>query len=81
MGKLFYCTECRRVEKNSSKCEFCNSEKIKLLKSGAPVNVIGTKQKGKVFKIKDDLVKLIIINEAKEKLIKDYKPEQLQKVL
>jgi hypothetical protein len=81
MAKLYYCTECRRVEKDSSKCDFCKSEKVKLLKIGAPVNVIGTKQKGKVFKIKEDEVKLIIINEAKERLIKDYKAEELQKVL
>ncbi|QZY53910.1 hypothetical protein [Crassaminicella profunda] len=80
MAKLYYCTECRRVEKDSNKCGACNSERIKLLKVGAPVNVIGTKQKGKIFKIKEDGVDLLIINQAKEKTIKGYKHEEIQKI-
>ncbi|QEK13003.1 hypothetical protein FQB35_12105 [Crassaminicella thermophila] len=81
MAKLYYCTECRRIEKNDSKCGFCESQQIKPLNIGAPVNVIGTKQKGRVFKINDDAVKLIVVNEAKEKLIKDYKHDEIQKIL
>lgn len=81
MAKLYYCVECRKVEQASSKCGNCQSEKIKLLKVGTPVNVTGTKIKGKVFKIQEDEVKLLVINEAKEKLIKGYKYENLKKIL
>lgn len=81
MAKLYYCAKCRRVEKSSTKCDFCDSDNVKFLKIGAPVNVIGTKQKGKIFKIKENEVKLIIINANKERVIKEYKPEELQKVL
>ncbi|MCT4606835.1 MAG: hypothetical protein N4A64_12180 [Marinisporobacter sp.] len=81
MAKLYYCTKCRRIEKDPNKCGVCSSERIKLLKVGAPVNVIGTKQKGKVFKIKEDGVDLIIINQAKEKNIKGYKHEEIQKIV
>lgn len=81
MAKLYYCTKCRRIAKDDVKCGFCSSERIKLLKVGDPVNVIGTKQKGKIFKIKDDEVKLIVINAANEKSIKGHKHNEIQKVL
>ncbi|QXM05414.1 hypothetical protein [Crassaminicella indica] len=80
MAKLYYCAECRKIEKDANKCGVCNSEKVKPLKVGAPVNVIGTKQKGKIFKIKEDGVDLLIINQAKEKIIKGYKHEEIQKI-
>lgn len=81
MNNLYYCLDCRRIEKDSAKCKFCESEKIKPLKLGAPVNIIGTKLKGRIFKIKVDKVNVIVKSEADEKLIKEYKPEELQKVL
>lgn len=81
MAKFYYCKECRRIEKDDKKCDFCSSEKVKPLKVGDPVNIIGTKQKGKVFKMKEDEVKLLIINAAKEKVIKGHKYEEIQKVL
>lgn len=77
----FYCSGCRKIGKNPTKCESCGSDNIKLLKHGAPMNVIGTKTKGKIFKIKEDEIKLLITTEAQEKVIKEYKPEQLQKIL
>ncbi|TCO72183.1 hypothetical protein [Marinisporobacter balticus] len=81
MEKFYYCKDCRRIEKDDTKCGFCSSEKMKLLKVGDPVNIMGTKQKGKIFNIKEDEANLLIINGAKEKLIKRYKYEEIQKIL
>lgn len=81
MSKLYYCVDCKRLVKSSEKCDYCNSSFLKAITNGAPVNVIGTKQKGKVLKVEDSTVKLIVIDEAKNKLIKEYEVEQLRKVL
>ncbi|WP_138202816.1 hypothetical protein [Haloimpatiens lingqiaonensis] len=81
MSKLYYCNDCKRVFKNADKCDFCNSFYVKELKVGKSVNVIGTKQKGKVLKIKGDDVTLILIDEMNNKYTKDYKVEELRKVL
>ncbi|ARC85444.1 hypothetical protein U732_1344 [Clostridium argentinense CDC 2741] len=81
MSKLYYCVDCKRLIKSSEKCDYCNGSFLKAITNGTPVNVIGTKQKGKVLKVEDSTVKLIVIDEAKNKLIKEYKAEQLRKVL
>ena len=48
----------------------------------APVNILGTKLKGKIMKIGKDEVKVIHVNaETKEKYIKSYSIEKLKKVL
>ncbi|MCM1989911.1 hypothetical protein [Oceanirhabdus seepicola] len=81
MAKYYYCLDCLRISSNEEKCEKCEKDNLKVLKVGTPVNVIGTKQKGKVFQMKDDVVKLIVITQAKEKVIKEFKPDQLKKLL
>ena len=81
MSKLFYCKNCKRVIENFSQCDYCKTNDIKELMLGTSVNVLGTKQKGKVFKIDANMVKLIVIDESKNRLIKEYKAEQLKKVL
>ncbi|WP_017416248.1 MULTISPECIES: hypothetical protein [Clostridium] len=81
MNKIYYCVDCKRIGSNSEKCSYCNGSYLKEIVQGSPVNVIGTKQKGKVLKVEQDRVKLIVIDEAKNKLIKEYKIEQLKKVL
>lgn len=81
MSKLYYCVDCKRLFKSSEKCEYCDGNFLKAITNGAPVNVIGTKQKGKVLKVDDSTVKLIVIDETNNKLIKEYKVEQLRKVL
>jgi len=48
---------------------------------GTSVNVIGTKEKGKVFKISDEMVKIIVIDLAKNKVLREYKAEQLKKIV
>lgn len=81
MKSLNYCLECRRVFECNETCEFCGSDKVKSLKKGTSVNVIGSKIKGNVFKWKDDLISLIIVTENKERIIKEYKVKNIQKVL
>ncbi|MCM8710887.1 hypothetical protein M2651_07595 [Clostridium sp. SYSU_GA19001] len=81
MNKLYYCNECKRVIGNSDCCSFCNSSYVSELVVGVPVNVIGTKLKGKVLKIKDGTVRLLIRDESNNKFIRDYEGEKLRKVL
>ncbi|WP_053956076.1 hypothetical protein [Inediibacterium massiliense] len=81
MSNLYYCKECRKIEKNDLKCGCCSSENMMPLKVGAPVNVIGTKQKGRVLKMQEDQVSLLIVNELNQKMIKDHLYNELQKIL
>lgn len=81
MDRLYYCGVCKRVIENDKVCDYCKGEDIKELTIKAPINVIGTKVKGKVFKVKDRKVNILIKNEANEKIIKEYNAEQLKKLL
>lgn len=81
MNKLYYCNECKRVVKSSENCNYCNGNLIDELVDGTPVNVIGTKLKGKVLKIKDNTVRLLIKDEGNNRLIREYEVEKLRKVL
>jgi RNA polymerase subunit RPABC4/transcription elongation factor Spt4 len=81
MRKVYYCVQCKRLITNEDKCNYCDGDYIKEVFQGCPVNIIGTKQKGKVLKIEDEKIKLIVIDEAKNKLVKEYKVEELKKIL
>jgi preprotein translocase subunit YajC len=81
MNKLYYCNECRRVITSSENCNYCNSSYIDELAVGAPVNVIGTKLKGKVLKVKDNTVRILIKDEGNNKMIREYDGQKLRKVL
>lgn len=81
MNKLYYCNECKRVITNSESCNYCNSSYIDELALGAPVNVIGTKLKGKVLKIKDNSARLLIRDENNSKFIREYEGDKLRKIL
>lgn len=81
MNKLYYCNECKRVIDSSENCNYCKSNLIDELANGAPVNVIGTKLKGRVLKIKDNSVRLLIKDEGNNRLIKEYEGQQLRKIL
>ena len=81
MADLFYCVKCKRVIANDTKCNYCGDTQINKLLQGTSVNVIGTKEKGKVFKISDEMVKIIIVDLAKNKVLREYKAEQLKKIV
>ncbi|WP_040210765.1 hypothetical protein [Clostridium polynesiense] len=81
MHKLYYCADCKRVFGKEDKCEYCESSNVREMKKDSPVNILGTKQKGRVLKIEEDSARLLLINEAKERYVKDYKASDLKKVL
>lgn len=81
MDKLYYCADCKRIIQNDKECSYCKSENIGELSLGTPVSVMENKAKGKVLKIKDGVVRLVIRTETGEKYIKEYNSEKLRKVL
>lgn len=81
MADLFYCVNCKRVITNDTQCDYCGDKQINKLLQGTSVNVIGTKEKGKVFKISGEAVKIIVIDLAKNKVLREYKAEQLKKIV
>lgn len=81
MDKLFYCTNCLRVVKENDTCSYCKGKDLKELDVNAPVNVIDSKLKGKVLKIKDGSVRLLIRDGSNNKFIKEYKNEEIRKIL
>jgi hypothetical protein len=64
-----------------TQCDYCGHSEVNRLMQGTSVNIIGTKEKGKVFKISDEIVKVIIIDLAKNKIVREYKAPQLKKIL
>lgn len=81
MQNLDYCLECRRLFLENEKCEFCGSENIKPIKKSTSVNVIGSKVKGKILNCKEGIVNVVVVTEAKERVVKDYQVKELRKVL
>jgi len=81
VANLFYCVKCKRVIVNETQCDYCGDTQINRLLQGTSVNVIGTKEKGKVFKISDEMVKIIVVDLAKNKVLREYKAEQLKKIV
>lgn len=80
-AQYYYCNQCKRVFEESGECKFCKSKDIRVLKSGTSVNIIGSKIKGKFVKAINGNLQLIIIDEAKNKVLKEAKAEKLRKVL
>lgn len=81
MSNLYYCLDCKRIFSDVDKCAYCSGENIKELATNAPVNVIGSKLKGKVLNIKGDMIRILIKGDGGSKMVKEYKSEQLRKVL
>ncbi len=81
MNRLYYCVECKRVIESDKICGYCKGEELKEVIVKTPVSVIGTKIKGRIFKIKDGKVDILIRDEANNKIVKQYNTEQLKKVL
>ncbi|CDF57767.1 hypothetical protein [Thermobrachium celere] len=78
---MFYCTSCKRIVKDGGVCEFCASQQLKELKLDTPVNVVGTKLKGRVLKVSDDKVRLLIRDDSNNRFIKEYSYKELKKIL
>ncbi len=81
MDNLSYCADCRRIDSFNEGCSFCQSQSIKKLVVNAPVNVIGTKLKGRVMKVRDNMVHILYKDEEKNRVIRPFEPIKLQKIL
>lgn len=81
MEKLSYCMDCRRIFNPAEQCAYCSSSSTKALNTDAPVNIIGSKLKGRVLKTASDHVKVLLVDDSRKKYIKEYKPSEIQKVL
>lgn len=82
MVKLYYCANCKKIQDNDETCNGCQQTKLKELTKGTPVNVIGTKTKGNVYRIYKEDVHLKVINpDTHEVSIKKYPHDQVRKVL
>lgn len=80
---LYYCTKCARISNttNTLLCPYCEDSAILPLKKNSPINVLGSKIKGRLFKELKDSAILIVITENKEKLLKEYPINQLKKII
>lgn len=70
-----------RVIKEETNCSYCNSQDVKELVVGAPVNVLGSKLKGKVLRINDGGARLLIRDETNNRFVKEYEAEHMKKIL
>ncbi len=81
MDKLYYCLDCKGIFTEPNECRYCASQSIKPLVKNAPVNILGTKTKGNVLKIKGDMVQLLLVDEKHNRYIKEFQAEKIRKVL
>lgn len=81
MDNYEYCEVCKRIFIRNSLCPFCKSTQVSELYLKAPVNILGTKIKGKVFKLSSDGIKVLVVDEQRNKYIRDYDSSKLKKVL
>ncbi|MGL4773456.1 MAG: hypothetical protein ACRC2K_07830 [Clostridium sp.] len=77
---LLYCESCTRVFSEDGDCPYCQGSGI-AMKKNSPVNIIGTKLKGKVFNAKNGKVFVIIRAEDNSKIMKEYSPNNLRKIV
>lgn len=78
---LYYCSSCSRVFVEKENCPYCNEGNAIELKKNAPVNVIGTKLKGRIFKGLNEKALVVIKAEDKSKVMKEYPIKNLRKIL
>lgn len=80
MCKAYFCKQCRGIFMEGHTCKCALEGSMKELMRGSPVNVIGTKLKGKVYRIKNDGIEVLLIGN-KNRNIKTYSTNQLKKIL
>lgn len=81
MINLNYCVDCRRIASFNGECSYCHSTSVKDLVKNAPVNVIGTKTKGRVMNVRNNMLELLCMDEGNNKAIRQFEAERLQKIL
>ena len=81
MDKLNYCLNCKRIFKPADECSFCKSKDVKELVRKAPVNIIGTKLKGRVLNIRNEIVDILFLGAKRVKSIREFNANNLKKLL
>jgi len=81
MDNYEYCDDCKRIFIENSSCPFCESTQVSELYVKSPVNILGTKVKGRVFKLSSDGIKVLVVDAQNNKSIRDYDASKLKKVL
>lgn len=80
MSKAYFCTACKKLFGHEDGCTCEGQGCIKEVKLGTPVNVVGTKLKGKVYRINDDKLQ-VVITSNKNRDIREYSLEEVRKIL
>lgn len=81
MARYYYCFDCRKIGKSKNECGECKGRSLKELKEGAPINIIGTKQKGRIFKMKEESISILLKNEFNEESIREVSYTEVQKII
>ncbi|MFZ5987971.1 MAG: hypothetical protein ACOYWZ_12720 [Bacillota bacterium] len=81
MDKFCYCLDCQRIFNTADQCPYCSSKRTKELTQKAPVNVIGSKLKGRVLNTKEGIINVLFIDEGKNKTIKQFEADKIRKIL
>lgn len=81
MDMLSYCADCKRIFSAVGECTYCKSENVKPLDRRAPVNVIGTKLKGRFLHVKEGMAHIIFEGEKRVKSIKEFEADKLRKII
>lgn len=80
MNKIYFCKVCRAVFTEGQECTCQEINGIQEVKKGTPMNIIGTKIKGKVIRIKENAVDLLVRKEN-NKIIRTCKVGEVRKIL
>lgn len=81
MFKLYYCLDCRRIFSAEEECTYCKSKSTKVLARNSPVNVIGSKLKGKVISTGQNIARILFVDENRNRSIKEYEAAKIRKIL
>jgi hypothetical protein len=81
MDKINYCLECRKIFISENLCTNCNSSNIKELAMKSPVNIIGTKTKGRFLGVKQGQAEILFTDESKNQSVKCFDISKIKKIL
>ncbi|MCX8130585.1 MAG: hypothetical protein N3I35_10865 [Clostridia bacterium] len=81
MKKLNYCLECKKIFISGTLCTYCTSNNIKELSKRSPVNVIGTKIKGKFLRLRQGQAEIVLVDDNKKRSVKSYEISKIKKIL
>ena len=80
MDKVYFCSSCKKIFSEGNGCTCPQENGVKEIRVGTPVNIIGTKLKGKVYRIKNEVLE-VLITSTKNRMIKTYPLAEVRKIL